>query len=58
MAEVGEVFYDLSIAWFTAWAFQLLVIVVPAERERKRFNALMAPRIDRFIALGMDWATR
>jgi hypothetical protein len=54
MAELGEVCYDLSLAWVTAWAFQLLVIVLPAERERKRFQDLVAPRIDRLIVLGMD----
>ncbi len=54
MAELGEVFYDLSLAWVTAWAFQLLVIVLPAERERERFQALVAPRLDRLIVLGMD----
>ena len=54
MAEVGEVFYDLSLAWVTAWAFQLLVLVLPAEKERKRFEELVAPRIDRLIALGLE----
>jgi hypothetical protein len=54
MAELGEVFYDLSLAWVTAWAFQFLVIVLPAERERRRFQELVAPRLDRLIVLGMD----
>lgn len=52
MAEFGEVFYDLSLAWVTAWAFQFLVIVLPAGR-RKRFQELVAPRLDRLIVLGM-----
>lgn len=54
MSEAGDLLYDLGIAWVTAWAFQLLVIVMPAERERKRFNDLIAPRVDRLIRLGME----
>jgi hypothetical protein len=56
MSEVGQVVYDLGLAWVTAWAFQLLVIVVPAERERRQFNELMAPRLDHLIYLGMQLA--
>jgi hypothetical protein len=56
MAEVGEVLYDLGLAWVTAWAFQLLVIVIPAERERQQFDELLAPRLDHLIVLGMQLA--
>ena len=56
MSETGELVYDLGIAWATAWAFQLLVVVLPAERERERFNALIAPRVDRLIGIGMELA--
>lgn len=54
MSEAGDLLYDLGIAWVTAWAFQFLVIVAPAERERKQFDALIAPRVDRLINLGMQ----
>lgn len=54
MAEAGEVLYDLGLAWVTAWAFQLLVIVVPAERERRQFNDVIASRLDHLIHLGMQ----
>lgn len=54
MSEAGELLYDLGLAWAAAWAFQLLVIVLPAERERTRFNALIAPRVDRLIEIGME----
>lgn len=56
MAELGEVAYDLGLAWLTAWAFQLLVIVMPAERERKRLEAVVAPRLDHLIDLGTELA--
>lgn len=56
MAEVGELLYDLGLAWAAAWAFQLLVVVLPAERERGRFNELIAPRLDRLIGIGMEMA--
>jgi hypothetical protein len=32
------------------------VIVIPAERERRQFNDLMAPRLDHLIYLGMQLA--
>jgi hypothetical protein len=56
MSEAGELVYDLGLAWAAAWAFQLLVVVLPAERERERFNALIAPRVDRLIKIGMELA--
>jgi hypothetical protein len=56
MAEVGAVVYDLGLAWVTAWAFQLLVIVIPSERERAQVNELIAPRLDQLIRLGMQLA--
>lgn len=54
MSEAGELAYDASLAWATAWAFQLLVIVVPAEKERRRFDNIVAPRLDALIDLGLD----
>lgn len=57
MSEVGDLANDLGIAWATAWAFQFLVIVMPAERERTQFDALIAPRVDRLIGLGMEMVT-
>lgn len=54
MAEWGALLYDLCLAWATAWAFQFLVIVAPLERQRAEFEKLIAPRVDRLIALGME----
>lgn len=56
MSEAGELLYDFGLAWAAAWAFQLLVVVLPAERERQRFNLLIAPRVDRLIGIGMELA--
>lgn len=57
MFEAGELFYDLGLAWAAAWAFQFLVVILPAERERERFNALIAPRVDRLVVVGVELST-
>lgn len=43
--EVGSVLYDASLAYATAWLFQLLVIVRPDRARRIRSNRVVAPRI-------------
>lgn len=53
MAEAGELAYDIGLAWLTAWAFQLLVIVIPAERERRHLEQPVARRVNRLIDVGM-----
>ena len=43
--EVGSVLNDVSIAYATAWLFQLLVIVRPGTERQLRSNRLIAPRV-------------
>lgn len=50
MSEAGVVLYDMALAWFTAWAFQYLVIARPDKRERLRFNNVVAPLVDDLAA--------
>lgn len=52
--EVGEVLYDVAIAYATAWLFQLLVIVLPARTQERRLAAILAPRIDALLITGYD----
>lgn len=53
-AEMGELFYNFSLSWVTAWAFQLLVIVLPEKRKTAQFQRLVAPRLDPLIGLGLE----
>ncbi len=56
-SEAGELVYDLAIAFATAWLFQLAVVAVPATAQRRRFEEIVARRVDRLIELGFQLST-
>ena len=55
-AEASGLAYDASLAYATAWLFQWLVIVRPAEAQQRRMNEIAAPRLDAIIRLGFELA--
>lgn len=56
MSEAGELMYDASLAFATAWLFQWLVISRPAQSERNALNSILAPKVDRLIYVGLSLA--
>lgn len=57
-SEIGELVYDLSIAYATAWFFQWLVISRPARQRRRRLNQIVARRLDKTLDLGLEVGSR
>jgi hypothetical protein len=53
-AETSGLFYDLGLAYLTAWAFHRLVIVAPERTRARRLHRTIAPRVDALIRLGFD----
>jgi hypothetical protein len=52
-AALGEVIYDLAIAYVGAWAFNLLVVILPRLRDRERVFEGAGQVIERFCAVGL-----
>jgi hypothetical protein len=46
--------YDASLAYATAWFFQLLVISIPDGRRRRSLEAIVAPRVDGVTTMCMQ----
>lgn len=56
-AALGNVIYDLAIAYVGAWAFNLLVVILPRLRDRERVLEGAGPAIERLCALGLRTIT-
>ena len=52
-AALGDVIYDLAIAYVGAWLFNLLVVILPRLRDRKRVFEGAGKLIERFCAVGL-----
>lgn len=48
-AALGKLFYDLAIAYIGAFAFYLLVVVLPLRRDRRNAYRHLAPLIGRVV---------
>lgn len=48
-AEVGDLFYDVSIAYVGAFAFYVLVVVLPLQRDRRNYYQILDPLISRVV---------
>ena len=56
-AAIGSVIYDLAIAYIGAWAFNLLIVILPRLRDRQRVLEAAGPAIERLCALGLRTIT-
>jgi hypothetical protein len=52
-AAIGDVVYDLAIAYVAAWVFYLLVVILPRLRDRERILEGAGQVIGRLCALGL-----
>lgn len=52
-AALGNVIYDLAIAYVAAWAFNLLVVILPRLRDRERVLDGAGQVLERLSALGL-----
>jgi hypothetical protein len=44
-SEIGDVVFDLGIAYLSAWVFHLLIVRLPDERRRRAFLASIGPEL-------------
>lgn len=53
-AELGELLYDVSLAFTTAWLFQWLVIIRPERTRRLEANRMLLPRVDALVSPAIE----
>ena len=56
-ARIGEVVFDLAVAYIAAWLFNLLVVVLPQLRSRDRVLAAVGRVITKLADLGLRMPT-
>jgi hypothetical protein len=52
-ARIGDVIFELAIAYIGAWIFNLLVVVLPRIRSRDRVLGTVGRLLDRLSAVGL-----
>lgn len=50
LARMGDVGYDLALAYLAGWIFHLLVVVLPRRADRRRVHVAAVPTVDRLAA--------
>lgn len=50
--ELGDLMFDLGLAYVAAWVFHQLLVVRPQRAKATQLNAVLNPKLDRLVNVG------